>query len=232
MTPPSAAAATARHREGLRRGVAPRAPRRVSGPARTREHVGGAVALPPTPSFGFLRRAGALVDGRLLERLLTGRVWIGFVAFALIGIVFMQVSLLKLNAGIGASVEKAQQLERVNADLRAEVSSLGSNDRIQQVAEGLGLELPPPGAVTFLGKGGRRTGGDGVTALAVGTQAGAAPAASVAGATATTTTAAPAPAAALTSATAPTTATTAPPPQPQPATPAPTPTPAPAAAPA
>src|SRR3954452_14543255 len=216
----SSAAATARERHGLRRGVVPRAPRRVSGPARPREHAGGAVALPPSPSLGFLRRAGALFDGRLLDRLLTGRVWIGFVAFALIGIVFMQVSLLKLNAGIGASVEKAQQLERVNSDLRAEVSSLGSNDRIQQVAERLGLELPPPGAVTFLGKDGRRTGGDGVTALAVGTQAGPAAAGTAAGAMvpgasaqtpgATTTTTPTAPAGTATTATTPAAATPAP----------------------
>jgi cell division protein FtsL len=218
MTPPSAA--TAHTRERIRRGTAPRAPRRVSGPAaRPRAAVagGGSVALPRPPRLGLrlpLRRAGSLVDSRLLDRLLTGRVWIGFVAFALIGIVFMQVSLLKLNAGVGLAVEHAQSLERVNADLRAEVSSLGSNDRIQAVAERLGLELPPPGAVTFLGKDGKRMGGDGVTALAVGTQTAPVPAAAAtttAPTTTTTTTTPPvAPAPAVTTAT--TAATTATPP--------------------
>jgi cell division protein FtsL len=195
MTPPTtrfASGAPAAHpRRRIRRGTAPRVPRRVSGPARPprREPVvssGGALALPKLPRLPL-----PSLDGRVLDRLLTGRLWIGFVGFALIGIVFMQVSLLKLNAGIGHAVEQAQSLERVNADLRAEVSQLGSNDRIQQVAERLGLELPPPGAVTFLGKDGRRMGGDGLTALAVGTQTGSAAAGTAAGATvpgATTTT--------------------------------------------
>jgi cell division protein FtsL len=183
MTPPSAAAHSRRR---VRRGAAPRTPRRVSGPARRPR--AGAVAAPAggaltLPRIALPKALRGLPDGRLVDRLLTGRLWIGFVAFALIGIVFMQVSLLKLNAGIGHSVEQAQSLERVNADLRAEVSQLGSNDRIQQVAERLGLELPPPGAVTFLGKDGRRMGGDGVTALAVGTQTGPAAAGTAAGAT-------------------------------------------------
>ena len=181
MTPPAAASAHSRQR--IRRGTAPRVPRRVSGPARAprREPAvtsGGALALPKLPRLPL-----PSLDGRVLDRVLTGRLWIGIVGFALIGIVFMQVSLLKLNAGIGRSVEQAQSLERVNADLRAEVSQLGSNDRIQQVAERLGLELPPPGAVTFLGKDGRRMGGDGLTALAVGTQTGSAAAGTAAGAT-------------------------------------------------
>ena len=194
MTPPSAAHAHARHRPGVRRGAAPRAPRRVSGPAgdrfRPRAVAGGAVAV-PRPAAGALglprtlaRRVAALADSRLLDRLLTGRVWIGIVAFALIGIVFMQVSLLKLNAGIGRAVEQAQNLERVNADLRSQVSELGSSDRIQQVAERLGLELPPAGSTTFLGRDGRRVGGDGVTQLAIGTQTGPAAAGVGAGATA------------------------------------------------
>jgi cell division protein FtsL len=139
----------------------------------------GAVALPrPRPARNplppglprrALRAAGQVVDHHLLERLVHGRAWIGLIAFALFGIVFMQVSLLKLNAGIGVSVEKAQTLERQNAELRAEVSQLSSNDRVQEVAGRLGLVLPPAGAVTFLGKDGERIGGDGVTALASGT---------------------------------------------------------------
>jgi cell division protein FtsL len=183
MTPPAGAAAhaTTTPPSRVRRGPAPRAPRRVSGPAARPARLAansGAVALPrPRPRNPLppglprraLRTAGQVVDHHLLERLVTGRAWIGLIAFALFGIVFMQVSLLKINAGIGVAVEKAQVLERQNSELRAEVSQLSSNDRVQEVAGRLGLVLPPAGAVTFLGENGERIGGDGVTALASGT---------------------------------------------------------------
>lgn len=190
MTPPSAA--TAHSRPRVRRGTAggrDSIPRRVSGPARRPRAVaapaggGGALAIPRIPRLAIPGIVKRLPDARIVDRLLTGRLWIGIVAFALIGIVFMQVSLLRINAGIGRDVEQAQSLERINSDLRAQVSELDSNDRIQQVAERLGLELPPPGAVTFLGKDGVRMGGDAVTALAIGTQTGPAAANTSAGAT-------------------------------------------------
>jgi len=221
MTPPSAArAATAHSRQRVRRGAAPRVPRRVSGPAaRPRREPsvssGGAVALPKLPRVALPAVLRRLPDGRLVDRLLTGRLWIGLVAFALIGIVFMQVSLLKLNAGIGRAVEKISTLDRENAVLRADVSRLGSNDRIQSEAEALGMVLPAPGSVRFLGKDGKAVGGDAVTSLAVGTATSAAPANSAYGATAATpqavapasATTATTPSTATSAATAPTTAT-------------------------
>src|SRR5204862_3952711 len=103
-------------------------------------------------------------------------------AGALIGIVFMQVSLLKLNAGIGRSVERGELLDRQNADLRAAVSRLGSDDRLQSEAARLGLVAPPAGSVTFLGSHGKREGGDGPVALATGTATEAQPAGVGAGA--------------------------------------------------
>src|SRR3954447_13682244 len=197
MSPPPATAASTR-RHGARRAPAPRVPRRVSGPARPARPravaAGGAVALPRpvgTPPFGrrALRRAAALADHPLLDRLLTGRAWIALIGFALIGIVFMQVSLLKLNAGIGHSVERAAVLDRQNADLRDVVSRLGSDERLQAEAAKMGLELPPAGAVTFLGRNGRRVGGDGAIALATGTATGPQPAGVGAGQLAPTATA-------------------------------------------
>ena len=204
MSPwPATAAATTRTREGARRGGhSPRVARRVSGAVRPRPVLsGGAVALPrpvgpPPPLRRALRRLAALPDHRLLARLVHGSAWIGIVGFALIGIVFMQVSLLKLNAGIGRSVEKAAILDRQNAELRAAVSELGSNDRIQAEAQRLGLVVPPAGSVTFLGRHGHRIGGDAPAALAVGTATQPQPAGTGAGATAPTTAAAAPPAAA------------------------------------
>src|SRR5439155_305969 len=116
-------------------GRVPRAPRRVPGAGRPRAvAAGGAVALPrPLGSPGWgrraLRRLATLADHPLLDRLLTGRAWIGLIAFALIGIVFMQVSLLKLNAGIGRSVERASILDRYNAELRARSERDGHPER-------------------------------------------------------------------------------------------------------
>jgi cell division protein FtsL len=122
----------------------------------------GAVALPrpvrggaitaPAPAFApraadALRR---LPDHPLLERLLRGRAWIALIAVALGGIVAMQVSLLKLNSGIGRAVETSSTLERQNADLRATVSQLSSEERIQREAAAMGLEMPAAGDVRYL----------------------------------------------------------------------------------
>jgi hypothetical protein len=155
--------------------------------------AGGAVALPrpigaPPPWRRWLRRLAALPDHRLLDRLLNGSAWIVIVGTALIGIVFMQVSLLKLNSGIGHAVERAATLDRQNSELRAAVSELGSNDRIQAEAQRLGLVVPPAGSVTFLGSHGKRIGGDAPIAMATGTAVAPQPAGTGAGATAAATT--------------------------------------------
>jgi len=98
--------------------------------------------------------ARGLPDSPFIDRLLAGRVWVAVVAIALIGIVFMQVSLLRLNAGIGESVERQANLERQNAALRADVSSLSAGPRIQEVAGGLGMLMAPAGDVRYLDVGG------------------------------------------------------------------------------
>lgn len=162
MTPSSASTAHARStghaRTPARHGVAPRGPRRVSGPARggrTAVPASGAVAL-PTP---LVQRLGQISESRSLDRLLRSRGWIALLGALLIGLVFMQVSLLKVNAGMGANVEKAAALERGNALLQADVSKLESNDRIQQLAIRAGMVLPTSDGVRYLGAGGKRIGG-------------------------------------------------------------------------
>jgi hypothetical protein len=194
MSPPTASTAAARSRTHTRRPPSTSIPRRISGPSRPRAVVtsAGAVALPrsigaPPPWRRWMGRLASLPDHRLLDRLLNGRAWIGLVGFALIGIVFMQVSLLKLNSGIGQSVERAATLDRQNSQLRAAVSELGSNDRIQAEAQRLGLVVPPAGSVTFLGSHGRRIGGDAPIALATGTAVAPSPAGTGDGATAAAT---------------------------------------------
>jgi hypothetical protein len=92
-------------------------------------------------------------DARVLDRLIRGRLWIGLIAGALVSLVFMQVSLLKLNTGISADMVSSQDLERQNAELRAGVSSLDSGQRIQDIAAARGMVMPDDGQLRFLNAG-------------------------------------------------------------------------------
>jgi cell division protein FtsL len=159
VTPPAAAAAPAVHPRRIatpgRRSAPPR-PRRVSGPARRRID-----ARPPRPAqrrpdahagiaVGVLAALRGLSRAALLDRLLRGRTWIALVAFALIGIVTLQLGLLKLNASIGRTLEKEAVLQRENASLSIENSELSAGDRVESRAARLGMELVPVGALRFL----------------------------------------------------------------------------------
>jgi cell division protein FtsL len=126
---------------------APPPRRRVSGPARGRRRARPA---PTTPLGRLLEGVRTVSDSPVLDRLIRGQGWVVLLGVALIGIVFLQVSLLKLNTGIGQSIEKSAALERQNADLRAEVSNLSSEERIQSVAERQGLLMPDAGDVRYL----------------------------------------------------------------------------------
>jgi len=156
MTPPAATAAG----RTLPRPVAPRAPRRVSGPA-ARPRRGVADAPPRTRTrkpaaqadpfvLRALHRTRALSDSRFLDRLIRGRLWIPLVAAGLMGIVFMQVSMLKLNAGIGRAVQTAATLERQNTNLRAGVSRMESGTNVERVAHDLGMVVPADGSAAYV----------------------------------------------------------------------------------
>jgi hypothetical protein len=86
----------------------------------------------------------------MLDRLLRGRIWIGFLCVLLIGLVGLNVSLLKLNAAAGRNAELAKKLRVENADLRGRVSRLGSGGRLQDAAGQLGLVMPTAGSVHYL----------------------------------------------------------------------------------
>jgi cell division protein FtsL len=192
VTPPPADVAAGR----LPRGATSRAPRRVSGPAR---RAGADSRRAPTirarahARSGLRARLRGVPDARLLDRLVRGRGWIAIVGVALIGIVFMQVSLLNLNAGISRAVTSAETLERQNATLRESIARLDTGERISDAAAEAGMVMPSAGEVTFLdarGADGRKaaaavrppkpvvpaataTGGAGAGAAATGTGAGA-----------------------------------------------------------
>ena len=165
MTPPSASAAAAapaihpRRTTSPRRAPATRRPRRVSGPANpartpARNPARGNGARDQARVWtGPLRAVGvaeAVATHRLLDRLIRGRVWIGVIAFALIGIVTMQLVLLKLNAGIGRSLVREALLQRENATLSAENSEDGAGEQVEAQATRDGMEPIPAGKLSFL----------------------------------------------------------------------------------
>ncbi len=153
MTPPATAAARS-HAPRPARTAPSRSARRVSGPARTppRGPVGSARGVAPAPSLGLAlaRRVAALPDARLLDRLARGRLWIALLAVGLVGVVFLQISLLKLNTGISRGVQTAQTLERQNTELKFELSRLGGGERVQDSAAAMGFVLPATGQPEFL----------------------------------------------------------------------------------
>jgi cell division protein FtsL len=146
------AAATAQERHAARTRIqrAPARPqRRISGP--THPPVAHPHAVPaPRPGTGVFERLRALPDHRVIDRLLRGRVWICFVGLALMGIVAMQVSLLKLNSGIGRAVETTATLERQNSSMEADIARLASGERIRAAADKRGMVTPAAGEVHFL----------------------------------------------------------------------------------
>jgi hypothetical protein len=156
MTPPAAAAPAARRAHGVAPGrpltTAPR-PRRVSGPTRpARPRPADRQAAPSEKglTLGVLAALRGVEGNPLLDRAIRGRVWIVLVAFALIGIVTLQLGLLKLNANIGRTLEQTASLQRENATLSIENSEAASGDRVETSAAHLGMELVPIGALRFL----------------------------------------------------------------------------------
>lgn len=142
--PPHTAAARARHaRTATRRAPA----RRVSGPLRP---VPAGAPVSRRGSTGVFERIRGLPDTPLIDGLLRGRAWIWLIGILLGGIVAMQVSLLKLNAGISRAATTASTLERQNADLEADIARLASGGRVRETAATEGMVTPPPGSIEFL----------------------------------------------------------------------------------
>jgi hypothetical protein len=152
MTPPPATAAA---RRPATRPLAPRRPRRVSGPVVVPRRPARRADLPAN-GFAVGARARvlewlrALPEHRLLERLIGGRVWIVLIGILLAGIVTLQLSLLKLNAGIGRAVERSAVLQQENALLRASNSRWSDPAWVTDQAGKMGFVTPPQGSARFL----------------------------------------------------------------------------------
>jgi hypothetical protein len=85
-----------------------------------------------------------------LDRLVRGRAWIGLLAFALIGIVTMQLLVLELNTKIGHTLTRVAQLQRENAQLGIVNSTATAESRIAPSAAAAGMTLAPVGTVHFV----------------------------------------------------------------------------------
>jgi hypothetical protein len=90
-----------------------------------------------------------VLDAPLLDRLIRGRVWIGLVAFALLGIVAMQVAILRLGASIGQSVNQIQQLTASNEAATTAIAEDEPGRNVATEAASLGMVYPPAGNIVY-----------------------------------------------------------------------------------
>ena len=97
----------------------------------------------------FTRAARRRTSG-VLDALLAGRGWIALVFVLLVGIVFFNVDLLRMNREIAANADRIAVLKRHIARDRLDVARLASTQRIQESAAQLGLVQPAPGEVRYL----------------------------------------------------------------------------------
>jgi hypothetical protein len=130
----------------------PANPARSPRPARPRSTRRAAAKAPwRLRASAYLR---ALPDHALLDRIIRGRVWIPLLGVLLAGIVAMQVEVLKLNAGIGRSLERGSALQGQNELLRANVARLSDEQRIERMAAQMGMVMPAPTQLRFV-RGGK-----------------------------------------------------------------------------
>ena len=76
--------------------------------------------------------------------------WIALLGVMLVGIVAMQVEVLKLGASMGRNIERATVLQGHNEALRASVAALADDQRIEALAAKQGMVMPAPSDVAFL----------------------------------------------------------------------------------
>jgi hypothetical protein len=152
---PRAATAAARTAPRVERPARKTAPRRQSGPARpaARSAAGrGAsvrAAAAAAPGLRLLPLPRLSAAG-LLDRLLRGRVWVVLIGTLLVGIVFFNVSVMRLNQTITRDSARATALSQQNSRLGVEKARLSSAERIQRLAVARGFVLPLPVDVRYL----------------------------------------------------------------------------------
>jgi hypothetical protein len=126
------------------------APSRPSAPRRSRSRRASPAAAKAPWRLRTTAYLRSLPDHVLLDRIVRGRVWIPLLGVLLAGIVAMQVEVLKLNAGIGRSLERSSSLQGQNELLRASVARLSDEQRIERIAARMGMVMPGPTQLRFV----------------------------------------------------------------------------------
>jgi hypothetical protein len=126
------------------------APSRPSAPRRSRSRRASPAAAKAPWRLRTTAYLRSLPDHVLLDRIVRGRVWIPLLGVLLAGIVAMQVEVLKLNAGIGRSLERSSSLQGQNELLRASVARLSDEQRIERIAAQMGMVMPGPTQLRFV----------------------------------------------------------------------------------
>lgn len=137
-------------RPGNSRGAAARPARRISGPAAGRARAQPERQQNLTVGARALAVVRSLPDRSLVDRLVRGRAWIPVLGVLLVGIVAMQVEMLKLGTSLGRSLERTTTLQSQNESLQAGVATLADDQRIERIAAGMGMVMPTPGLLTFV----------------------------------------------------------------------------------
>jgi hypothetical protein len=91
-----------------------------------------------------------LPEHTLLDRIVRGRAWIPLLGVLLVGIVAMQVEILKLGTGMGRWIDRSSTLSTKNQALQANVAGLMDDQRIERLAAKMGMVMPDPATVSFL----------------------------------------------------------------------------------
>jgi hypothetical protein len=93
---------------------------------------------------------GGIADSGLVFRLTRGRLWIGLLGTLLVGIVGLNVVALSFSATSSEAAAQADDLERRNSALKAQLASMLSADELEKVADDLGLHVPLPGSYRYV----------------------------------------------------------------------------------
>jgi hypothetical protein len=126
---------------GKPRPAAPRTNHR----SRSRIAAGGSVAMLPVNAVGGIADSGFVVG------LTRGRAWIVALGLLLGGIVALNVLGLSLSSSGSDAATKVDDLQQANSVLQARIANRLSNERIAKAAGDLGLAVPAPDAVHYLG---------------------------------------------------------------------------------
>lgn len=119
------------------------APRSTVG--RSRVAAGGSVAMLPVNAVGGIADSGFVVG------MTRGRAWIIVLGLLLGGIVALNVVGLSLSASGSSVSTKVDELQQENSVMRARIANRLSNERITEAASTLGLAVPAPDAVHYIG---------------------------------------------------------------------------------